>query len=174
MRCVSIIALACVLLVTGPVAARMYEWVNPDSGRVQLSGSPPSWYRAVVSGPRVRVFGNGMLVDDTGIALSAEGNAALREFAVAKAAEQRQLEALRQLELAAAREAAARDEAVAEAERAAARTAPSGPTVPAATASAEQPAPSPAPEPLSPQLDAATIERLKALIGEFDRTATGQ
>ena len=53
-----------------PAWARMYQWVDPDSGTTQLSGMPPAWYRSDEKGPRVFVFENGQVVDDTGIAVS--------------------------------------------------------------------------------------------------------
>lgn len=48
-----------------PSHARMYQWVNTESGTTQLSGKPPSWYRGLAQGPRVIVFEKGMIVDDT-------------------------------------------------------------------------------------------------------------
>ncbi|MDZ7734825.1 MAG: hypothetical protein U5P41_00710 [Gammaproteobacteria bacterium] len=50
-----------------PAAARMYQWVDPVSGRTQLSGTPPAWYRSGDDAPRVFVFEKGQLVDDTGV-----------------------------------------------------------------------------------------------------------
>jgi hypothetical protein len=47
------------------VEARMYQWSSPGHGTVQLSGSPPAWYRSTTSRPRVLVFENGQLIDDT-------------------------------------------------------------------------------------------------------------
>ena len=51
------------------LSARMYVWKNPETGSVQASGTPPSWYRGEHGGPRVQVFVNGKLVDDTAITL---------------------------------------------------------------------------------------------------------
>ena len=172
------IALICLALAATPAAARMYEWVNPSSGRVQMSGEPPSWYRADAPGPRVRVFENGSLVDDTAIALTAAENAALRDYALERAAQRRELAALRELELAASREAAqseaAAEQARIEAEREQRRAA--GPEE--EPAGGDRPADDPG---LSPEealaaqaLDEATIERLKSIISEFDRLATGR
>lgn len=56
----------------------MYQWTNPSTGRVQLSGTPPGWYRAVEPGPRVFVFENGELVDDTAQVVSESERLALR------------------------------------------------------------------------------------------------
>lgn len=57
------------LLAALPAAARMYQWTNPATGTVQLSGSPPPWYRGG-HGPRVLVFDHGTLIDDTAIGVS--------------------------------------------------------------------------------------------------------
>ena len=59
----------------------MYQWVDPDSGTTQLSGMPPAWYRGDEKGPRVWVFENGQLVDDTGIAVSEAERERLRREA---------------------------------------------------------------------------------------------
>lgn len=63
--------------------ARMYQWINPNTGNTQLSGSPPSWYRSADPGPepRVVVFENGKVVDDTGNAVSDLERAQLRALA---------------------------------------------------------------------------------------------
>lgn len=65
-----------------PVAARMYQWVDPASGRTQLSGTPPAWYRSGGDNPRVFVFENGHLVDDTGIAVKDAERRRLRQKAL--------------------------------------------------------------------------------------------
>lgn len=138
--------------------ARMYQWINPNTGSVQLSGTPPAWYRAG-DGPRVRVFDDGNLVDDTAIELPRLHNDELRETAFKEFAERRQLEALRKLERAAEREERrSQREAVrlAEEQRVKEVTA-EGET----NASADL-----TPETLGPQ----TIERLKRIISEWDRT----
>jgi hypothetical protein len=68
-------------LLAAPAAARMYQWHNPATGTTQLSGTPPAWYRSGDPGPRVYVFENNQLVDDTGITVSDEQRAALRDEA---------------------------------------------------------------------------------------------
>lgn len=75
--------LACALLLAcaAPASARMYQWVDAQTGTVQLSGTPPSWYRGAQPGPRVFVFENGRLVDDTARELPAERAALLRATA---------------------------------------------------------------------------------------------
>lgn len=81
-----------------PSAARMYQWADPNTGTPQMSGTPPAWYRSGWGGPRVRVFDNGRIVDDTVIAVSDEQSRALREEAFRQHEEAKQLQALRQLE----------------------------------------------------------------------------
>lgn len=61
--------LGAALVVAMPAAAaRMYEWVDPDTGTVQLAGHPPPWYRTALTGPRVRVIEHGRVIDDTAYA----------------------------------------------------------------------------------------------------------
>ena len=62
--------------------ARMYQWVDPDTGTTQLSGKPPTWYRSEEPGPRILVYENGVIIDDTGISLSAAENEKLRQEAL--------------------------------------------------------------------------------------------
>ena len=47
------------------VGARMYQWINPETGTTQFSGKPPTWYRSGDGGPRIFVFENSRLIDDT-------------------------------------------------------------------------------------------------------------
>jgi len=77
------ILLLIVLLQFSNIAlARMYQWVDPDTGTTQLSGKPPTWYRSEEVGPRVIVYENGRIVDDTGIRLSASESESLRQQAL--------------------------------------------------------------------------------------------
>jgi hypothetical protein len=62
--------------------ARMYQWVDPDTGTTQLSGKPPSWYRSEETGPRIIVYENGRIIDDTGINLSDAESEKLRQDAL--------------------------------------------------------------------------------------------
>lgn len=62
--------------------ARMYQWRHPDTGTVQLSGAAPSWYRAQASGPRVLVYAQGRIVDDTARPVSEAERLALRAAAL--------------------------------------------------------------------------------------------
>lgn len=73
-----------------PAAARMYQWVDPDTGTTQLSGKPPAWYRSGQAGPRVFVFENGRVVDDTGIEVSEGQQERLRQKALFEAARNRE------------------------------------------------------------------------------------
>ena len=72
-----LVSICVALLSTAPAAARMYQWRNTASGTTQLSGTPPAWYRSSEHGPRVYVFENNQLVDDTAIAVSTEQREAL-------------------------------------------------------------------------------------------------
>jgi len=74
--------LALSTLLPAPAFARMYQWVDPGTGTVQLSGTPPPWYRGgPEAGPRVFVFEQGRLVDDTSRSVAAEQAQALRATA---------------------------------------------------------------------------------------------
>lgn len=75
--------LCAALLAVLPAQARMYQWVSPNSGRTQISGKPPAWYRSGLTGPRVFVFENGRLVDDTARPLSEAERASMRDAAFA-------------------------------------------------------------------------------------------
>lgn len=71
------------------VNARMYQWVDPDNGTTQLSGKPPAWYRSSTGGPRIFVFENGKVVDDTGVKVSEPERDQLRLQAFLQAEEDR-------------------------------------------------------------------------------------
>ena len=86
------------ILLAGTADARMYQWVDPVTGSLQMSGKPPAWYRSGWDGPRVRVFDNGTVVDDTSIQVSEDEMQALREDAFRQFDEARQLNALKRLE----------------------------------------------------------------------------
>ncbi len=79
------------------VDARMYQWVDPVTGSIQMAGKPPAWYRSGWSGPRVRVLENGQLIDDTAIEVSEDEMQALRDEAFRQSVAQ-ELEALKRLE----------------------------------------------------------------------------
>ena len=84
--------------------ARMYQWVDPVTGSLQMSGRPPAWYRSGWDGPRVRVFDNGTVVDDTSINVADDEMQALREEAF-RQFDEGQLSALKRLESEALKEA---------------------------------------------------------------------
>lgn len=69
------------------INARMYQWVDPNSGSTQLSGKPPMWYRSAEPGPRVFVFEKSRIIDDTGIAVSDSERERLRQQAYLQAEE---------------------------------------------------------------------------------------
>ena len=73
------------------ISARMYQWVDPESGTTQLSGKPPMWYRSTQSGPRVFVFEKSKVIDDTGIEVSDLESERLRQRAFLQADEDREL-----------------------------------------------------------------------------------
>jgi len=84
------IFLLCFLLCTSAgVHARMYQWIDSDSGSTQLSGKPPTWYRTSESGPRIFVFDKGRIIDDTDIKVSDVERDRLRQQAFLKAEEER-------------------------------------------------------------------------------------
>lgn len=60
----------------------MYQWTEPDSGSTQFSGKPPPWYRSDTGGPRVFVFDNGRLIDDTAVQVSDGVRQRLRQEAL--------------------------------------------------------------------------------------------
>ena len=65
----------------------MYQWRDPETGTTQLSGKPPSWYRTDEKGPRVIVFDNGKIIDDTAISLGRSQREELRRQAILRAEE---------------------------------------------------------------------------------------
>ena len=66
-------------------AARMYQWVDPDTDTPQLSGKPPTWYRSREGGPRVVVYDKDRLIDDTGSVVSESERERLRREALVQA-----------------------------------------------------------------------------------------
>lgn len=157
-----LILIVLLLLAAGPAAARMYQWVNPASGRTQMSGNPPAWYRAddaATDGkhmPRVLVFENGQLIDDTAIAVSDDRRQQLRR------------QAFRGAEL--------------EAHAAAAQPEASGsPKAPSATGGTDiargdfgEPLPTATAKPTTPPDSDATINKMKALLEQWDKHKTEQ
>ena len=100
MRLVTLICLAALITGLGSsleAEARIYQWIDPVTGSIQMAGKPPAWYRSNWAGPRVRVLENGQLVDDTDIEVSEDEMQALREEAFRQSVAQ-ELEALKRLE----------------------------------------------------------------------------
>lgn len=87
--------LVALLLATEVVAGRMYQWVDPDTGTPYLSGSPPAWYRSAEGGPRVQVYEDGSLVDDTRWRADDQRQRDLREQALAAERDRQEAEARR-------------------------------------------------------------------------------
>ena len=78
------------LMLPTMLEARMYQWTDSDTGTTQLSGKPPGWYRTQHPGPRIFVFENGRIIDDTGIKVSKEHQELLRQRAYDVAEEELQ------------------------------------------------------------------------------------
>ena len=87
-------AATCVLVLTClpfiASAARMYQWVDPESDTPQLSGTPPTWYRSTEGGPRVIVYERGQIIDDTGLAVPDVDREQLRQTAFIQAEQDRE------------------------------------------------------------------------------------
>ena len=60
-----LLALGLLATSMGVSAAKMYQWVDQNTGSVQLAGQSPPWYCSTRSGPRVRVYEHGKVIDDT-------------------------------------------------------------------------------------------------------------
>ncbi len=146
------------LLISTAAGARMYQWLDPHSKSMQFSGVPPAWYRGLQSGPRVRVYDGGKLIDDTTIPLSLEDDRSMRDMAFRALEEEQQLEAIKRLERAALREESRREQARREALKAQAGGEQSD--------TIEAP-----PEVLPESLDADEVSKLQAILAEFDRTS---
>ena len=139
------------LLVWGDaVEARMYQWINPASGRTQLSGKPPAWYRGKTGGPRVFVFENGRLIGDTAREVSEAERQSLRTQA---------FERIGQPPIASKKE---RGEL------------PQKPVLPEDTAPAQD-GPKARPKPMAKEQTPTTlIERLKKIIADWDKRKEGE
>jgi hypothetical protein len=148
-RALSLFILAAVVIVPVSVSARMYQWVDPDTGTTHWSGRPPAWYRGSQRGPRVLVFDGGRLIDDTARRVLDAERDVLRAQAFAPDPE------------------AATPTADAPAEGVDAE--PPFPIDAAGPKAAPVEGPKIGAEVPLPGVDQATIERLKAIIGEWDR-----
>lgn len=145
-----------------PAAARMYKWVDPQTGITQLSGKPPPWYRSGEDGPRVFVFERGKVVDDTGIKVTAAERDRLRQQALLEVSGNNQ-EARKQLLQARSLQAAMgskdQEETAAPVEQPPAATNPPPPPPPA---NAGKPA----------DQKQSTEEAMRDLINEWEKTRT--
>jgi len=139
----------------------MYQWLNHASGRLQMSGEPPSWYRSGRDGPRVMVFDRGFLVDDTAIDVSILRRLSLRKAAFDHLDESRAAADLRRLKEAEDRQLRVTARAAAQARQLEAQSLPTVKTK-------QQAAPAQA-EALPDALNADGIARLKAIISAFDK-----
>lgn len=146
-----------------PAQARMYQWVDADSGNVRLSGEPPAWYRSGELAPRVLVFDDGRLIDDTAIVVPAEKRKALREAAFLEVDLRREKDAVKKLERAALREARRREEAERQLSAQSSQGAADTDSGEDQKAQAAAPAASPA------ALDGGMVEQLKTLITDWDK-----
>ena len=150
----------------GVAEARMYQWNNPQTGHVQLSGTPPTWYRGSVGGPRVLVYENGALVDDTSLKVSEERAFDLREAAFDEAERRKERVVLKRLEEVARREAEKAERTLRRQNKREARLVPG------------QASPNVPDEPESPlgslkEIGTEAVERVKSIIAEFDRLDRG-
>ncbi len=139
------------------VEARIYQWVDPETGTAQWSGRPPAWYRGGRGGPRVLVFENGRLIDDTaaGVPDAERGALRARAFALRPASPSPSPD----------RDRSDPDKGI---DGEIPVTGLSGDAGQGERTESEE---SRAEEPL-PGVDQATIERLKAIIGAWDRRQT--
>lgn len=156
---VRVLCFLLMVLAAGAASARMYVWQSPETGSLQASGTPPSWYRSERGGPRIQVFNDGKMLDDTAIALPTPHQEKLREEAFREFEERKESAALQLLEKAAKREAAK------EAKRG---KKPTDKTTLEPVVASDESSPS-----LPDQLDAETVDRLKAIISGFDKLSGG-
>lgn len=157
--------LLCLFLLAAvlPAHARMYQWVDPQSGTTQLSGKPPAWYRSETGGPRIFVFEAGVLVDDTARVVPADRREGLRSAAFQAAMDAEDLaEAARLRETLDAGQPSAPDDGKSLADDVAALAAALG--EPEAGKAPAKPVEEPAAE--------STVARLKAIIENWDRQQT--
>lgn len=145
----------CLALLACQVDARMYQWVSPQSHATQLSGKPPPWYRGPHGGPRVIVFENGQVIDDTAIEVSQEHRESLRGVAFGLLAEELVEKQEKRAELATKLKEMAESDYLDE-----------------LLQEEEPPAPIGVPEPPRELEILSTVEQLKAVIDAWDRFRT--
>lgn len=165
MRILFSLFIVTIITLSIPAHARMYQWVDAETGNVRLSGKPPAWYRSGEHGPRVLVFENGRLVDDTAVILAPEQRKAYREAAFLEVDLRREQDAVRKLERAALREARRRQEV----KRELSAQVNQGSDAEEKSAIDDGNPPASA-EPTSPEvIDGNMVEQLKAIISAWDR-----
>lgn len=162
MKNLSLMLVLTFTLLPGIVTARMYQWVDPETGTTQLSGTPPHWYRNGEPGPRVYVFDGGRVIDNTAIAVSETEQTRLRHEAVLQV--ERDQAAAREKLLEAERLKAAMAARAAEQE-AAQKEIPAEPQVETAPAEGEEGQDAGAPE-------GPTADQMRALIDEWEKVRT--
>lgn len=87
-----LLLMCCVIsFTTSSAYARMYQWVDPATKITQFSGKPPVWYRSDEGGPRVIVFENTRIIDDTNIRVSNVEQQRLRHEAFLRAESDRKI-----------------------------------------------------------------------------------
>ncbi|HEY7840486.1 MAG TPA: hypothetical protein VIC61_02865 [Gammaproteobacteria bacterium] len=152
-----ILSLLLLLNLAWPAAARMYQWVDPDTDTPQLSGKPPPWYRSREGGPRVVVYDKDRLIDDTQVVVPDAEREQLRQDALIQAE----------------RDQAAINEKLLEAKRMQAVLDRNRPAVEEAPV-VEAPPPEPEPVAAPPQAvnEAPTIEAMRALVESWDAHRT--
>lgn len=157
------------VLIAADAQARMYQWRAATTDAAQLSGTPPAWYRSEYGGPRVRVFDSGNLVDDTAIELPPDQRKELRDEAFRESEQRQRAAALKRLERLASQQQRRRDaQQRAEKENLESKQQLAQNSRDAQSDNAAQP-PVSSISPNEP-LNDATVARLKALIGAFDRS----
>jgi hypothetical protein len=164
----AMVGTTCAALMSVSAQARMYQWKSAATGAAQLSGEPPAWYRSDRGGPRVRVFDSGNLVDDTAIKLPRNQSDELRAEAFRESEQRQRTDALKRLERLARQQQRRRVEQ----ERLAKERFETEEQLAQQLKSEEADSEAAPPvSSISPNetLDDATVARLKAIIGEFDR-----
>ncbi len=172
MRILLSLLLLAAFALNAPAHARMYQWVDIKSGNVRLSGEPPDWYRSGEQGPRVLVFENGHLVDDTAIVLPPEQRKAYREAAFLEMDLRREQDAVKKLERAALREARRREESIRQlSTQSQSQTGASK----SSTGEEKDAQASSTPVPSAPaDLEASMVEQLKAILTTWDQQNSGK
>ena len=149
--------------------ARMYQWVDPATKITQFSGKPPVWYRSDTGGPRIIVFENNRVIDDTNIKVSDIEQQRLRHDAFVLSESNREI-AREKLLQAKRLEAISKRMDESQEYTEAAPTTPQESTGKSAAAAPEvKKAPAPAP----PQItDEVVVDQMRKLIQEWEQKRT--